>query len=114
MGAGAGGDVVAGVVGVAGATGFALDLLLIGAGIITATALVWFTNAAKRLRLTTIGLMQYIAPTGHFLLAVLAFREPLRSTDLFSFVLIWIALVVFTVDSARAHRGQAGGASVAR
>jgi chloramphenicol-sensitive protein RarD len=73
------------------------------AGLVTAVPLLWFTNATKRLRLATIGFLQYIAPTGQFLLAAWCFGEPLDQERLQSFVLIWIALVVYTLDSWRSR-----------
>lgn len=87
-----------------GAGSPAMDLLLMLAGVITATPLLWFTEAARRLRLTTLGFLQYLAPTGHFLLAVLAFGEPLTGADLFAFACTWAALGIYSVDAARAVR----------
>lgn len=81
------------------------DLLLLAAGIVTATPLLWFSNAARRLRLSTIGFLQYIAPSLQFLLAVLFFGEPFTAKHQFSFACIWIALAVFTVNAWR--RSQA-------
>ncbi len=80
------------------------DWLLVASGAVTALPLIWFTNAARRLRYTTVGFLQYLAPSGQFLLAVLAYNEPFSSTKLLSFGLIWIALGVFSVDTALAGR----------
>lgn len=77
----------------------AMDLLLLCNGLITTLPLIWFTNAAMRLRLATIGFMQYLAPTGQFLLAVLAFDEAFDWQRGLSFALIWIALAVYTSDA---------------
>ena len=74
-------------------------LLLMAAGPITAFPLILFALAAKRLKLSTIGMMQYIGPTLQFLIAVLIFREPFGATLAVAFVFIWLALAVFTVDS---------------
>ena len=74
-------------------------LLLMAAGPITAFPLILFALAAKRLKLSTIGMMQYIGPTIQFLIAVLVFREPFGSTHAIAFGFIWAALAVFTVDS---------------
>jgi chloramphenicol-sensitive protein RarD len=71
------------------------DVLLFSAGIITALPMVWFVNAAQRLRYATVGLMQYIAPTLTFLIAVFVFREPFGMADLVSFALIWLALALY-------------------
>ncbi len=80
-----------------------LDLLLVMAGVLTAIPLLSFTAAARRLRLSTMGLLLYIVPTGHFLLA-LAFGEPLTRVRVISFVCIWAALAVYSVDAARHAR----------
>ncbi len=75
--------------------------LLIGTGVITAVPLVLFTSAAKRLPLSTIGMLQYLAPTGQFLLAVLAYGEPLALDRLAAFGVIWVGLVIFTFGLRR-------------
>ncbi|MCO6435893.1 MAG: EamA family transporter RarD [Phycisphaerae bacterium] len=82
-----------------GHEGTGTDILLLSAGIITAVPLLWFTNAARRLRLATIGFLQYIAPTMQFLLAVLAFGEPFTHDQLISFALIWSALAIYSADT---------------
>ncbi|CAN5808053.1 EamA family transporter RarD [soil metagenome] len=79
-------------------------LLLIGTGIITAIPLVFFTSAARVLPLTTVGFLQYLAPTGQFLLAVVAFGEPLAHDRLAAFALIWIGLIAFSIDLWRQTR----------
>jgi len=73
-------------------------LLLVGTGIITAVPLVMFTSAARRLPLSTVGFLQYLAPTGQFLLAALAYGEPVPLDRLAAFVVIWVGLVAFSVD----------------
>lgn len=78
-----------------------LTLLLACAGVLTSTPLIWFAAATKRLRLATVGLMQYLVPTLHFLLAVFAFGEPFTRTHLTSFALIWAGLVLYTYDAAK-------------
>lgn len=79
-------------------------LLLPFAGVVTAVPYLLFAAAARRLRLMTMGFLQYVTPTCHFLLAVFAFGEPIASRDLISFGLIWIALVIYSWDSIRAYR----------
>ena len=74
-------------------------LLLIASGPVTAIPLVCFSVAAKRLQLSTIGMMQYIGPTLQFLIAVLVFGEPFTHAHAAAFGFIWLALVIFTVDS---------------
>lgn len=73
--------------------------LLMAAGPITAFPLILFALAAKRLKLSTIGMMQYIGPTLQFLIAVLVFRETFGLTHAVAFGFIWTALVIFTADS---------------
>jgi chloramphenicol-sensitive protein RarD len=70
--------------------------LLLGCGIVTAGPLMIYANGAKRLRLSTIGMMQYIAPTMIFLIAVFVFDEPFSGVKLAAFALIWTALAVYS------------------
>ena len=74
-------------------------LLLIGTGLQTALPLLWFSNAARRLPLSTLGFFQYLAPSLQFLVAVFLFREPFGAAQLRCFVLIWIALGIMTIDA---------------
>jgi chloramphenicol-sensitive protein RarD len=97
----------------AGAGHFAMgvardDLLLLGCGIVTAGPLMIYANGAKRLRLSTIAIMQYIAPTMIFLTAVFLFHEPFSSVKLIAFSLIWAALVVYSVPVLTARRALRG------
>jgi chloramphenicol-sensitive protein RarD len=69
--------------------------------------MLFFGAAARRLRLTTIGLLQYISPSLQFLIAVFIFGEALTLPHLICFAFIWTALAVFAVDSARAGRAAA-------
>lgn len=71
------------------------DLLLVAAGVVTCLPLFWFTQAARRLPLTTIGFMQYLAPTITFLLAVFVFFEPFGRAQLVAFIWIWLAVAVY-------------------
>jgi chloramphenicol-sensitive protein RarD len=81
-----------------------LDALLIGTGVFTAVPLLFFNLGAQRINLSTVGLMQYIAPSGMFLLAVLAYDEPFTAVQLWTFALIWAALAIYSIDSLRAYR----------
>ena len=81
-----------------------VHLLLAGTGLVTALPLLWFTAAARRLPLATVGFLQYLAPTGQFFTAVLVFGEPLAPRKLAAFAFIWVALALFSVDLARATR----------
>lgn len=74
------------------------DLLLIGAGVVTAIPLLTFAKAAQSIPLTMIGLMQYIAPTGQFLIGVLLYKEEFTTSQAIGFVVIWIALIFFWVE----------------
>lgn len=76
-------------------------LLLALAGPATAVPLMLFAFAARQLRLSTIGMFQYIAPSMGFLLAVFTFGEPLQLPRLVSFALIWISVAIFTAGSLR-------------
>jgi chloramphenicol-sensitive protein RarD len=78
-----------------------LDLLLVAAGLVTAIPLLWFTAAAQILPLSTMGFIQYLAPTLHFGLAVMVYGEPLTGERLIAFFFIWVALAIFTVDQLR-------------
>ena len=80
------------------------DLLLSAAGVITALPLIWFAEGARRLRLATMGFLQYLAPTGQLLVAVAAFGEPFTRDHLISFGLIWVALIVYSVETVRGMR----------
>lgn len=75
--------------------------VLMGAGIITFAPLYCFGEAARRIRLTTLGFLQYLAPSMHFLLAVLVFNEPLDKGVITAFVLIWIGLGLYSYDLLR-------------
>ncbi|NBO39102.1 EamA family transporter RarD [bacterium] len=79
-----------------------LGLLSLG-GALTALPLVWFSEAAQRLPLSTLGFFQYISPTFQFLIAVFIFREPFGHEQLLAFILIWTGLLIFGFDAGRSH-----------
>jgi chloramphenicol-sensitive protein RarD len=79
----------------------ATDGLLLLAGVVTALPLLLFGSAARRLRLSTLGLLQYTVPTCHFLLAVFAFGEPFTPAHAFTFGAIWLALALYSIDMLR-------------
>lgn len=81
-----------------------IDLLLIGAGAATATPLIGFAFGARRLRLTTLGLLQYIGPSLAFCLGVFVYKEPFTTDHLITFALIWAGLAIYTTDSIRTLR----------
>ena len=76
-------------------------LLLIACGPVTAVPLICYATAAKQLRLSTIGILQYIAPTMIFLTAVLIFGEPFGAAQMIAFPMIWAALVIYTLSMLR-------------
>jgi chloramphenicol-sensitive protein RarD len=73
-------------------------------GILTATPLLFFGAALRRLQLSTLGFLQYIGPTLQFGVAVLLFNEALDTTKLGSFVLCWVAIGIYVADSLWGHR----------
>ena len=83
---------------------FEMDLLLIGSSLVTAIPLLFFTLGARRILLSTVGLLQYIAPSGMFFLAVFVFDEPFSMAQVWTFVFIWIALGVYSTDSICYYR----------
>jgi chloramphenicol-sensitive protein RarD len=80
-------------------------LLLAAAGPATAVPLLFFAAAAKRLPLTTIGLLQYLAPLMQFAIGVLVRHEPTPPALLGGFALVWLALAILTVDALRHRHG---------
>lgn len=77
------------------------SVLLAGTGLVTAVPLMLYANGAKLLRLSTIAVLQYLAPTMVFLTAVLVFHEPFEGVRLIAFPLIWAALVLYTATLLR-------------
>ncbi|MGE3307556.1 MAG: EamA family transporter RarD [Rhizobiaceae bacterium] len=90
---------------VAAATGYD-TLLLLGCGFVTAVPLILYANGAKLLRLSTIGIMQYIAPTIVFFIAVFIFKEPFGTERFVAFALIWAGLAIYTWSMFRASRSR--------
>lgn len=83
--------------------GWIQHVLLAAGGPLTAVPLVLFAAAAVRLPLSSLGMLQYITPSGHFLLAILAYGEPLTSTHIITFSFIWTALLITAADGIRAR-----------
>jgi chloramphenicol-sensitive protein RarD len=73
--------------------------LLAAAGVVTAVPLMWFANGVRRLRLATVGLLQYVNPTLQFAVAVAVFGEPFGPAHRFAFVCIWIGLAVYASEA---------------
>jgi len=100
--------------------GLGHPLLLAAGGVVTAVPLILFGAAAIRIPLSTIGLMQYIAPTMHFIIGVAIFHEDMPPGRVAGFVLVWVALALLTIDalgmlrpSARAARAVPAGVRAA-
>lgn len=81
-----------------------MDLLLMCASPMTSIPLLLFTLAARRINLSTLGLMQYIGPSGIFLLAIFVYHEPFSPAQVWTFVMIWTALTIFSYDSICYYR----------
>jgi len=74
------------------------NLLLAFSGVVTAFPLLLFTAAARRIPLSTIGILQYISPTFQFILGVFVYGEDFSTERLIGFIIIWIALLIYTLD----------------
>lgn len=87
-----------------GHAGAGNTLLLAGTGVVTAIPLLLFGGAATRLSLTTLGILQYLGPALQFVFGLTIFHEPMSGAAWAGFVLVWLALAIFTVDALRHHR----------
>jgi chloramphenicol-sensitive protein RarD len=90
----------------AGALGRAnlhVQFLILSSGVVTAIPLLLFAYGARRIRLSTLGLLQYLAPTVQFILGVWVFHEPFSRARMLSFSFIWAALAVYTLDNLLAQ-----------
>ncbi|WP_298830515.1 EamA family transporter RarD [uncultured Piscinibacter sp.] len=87
------------------------NLWLIGVGPLTAVPLLLFAAGARRISMTTLGLLQYIGPSIQFALGVWLFNEPFGSQRLVGFVLIWTALLVYSADGWRVARRSVAAAA---
>ncbi|MDN6774106.1 MAG: EamA family transporter RarD, partial [Enterobacterales bacterium] len=81
-----------------------LNLLLVAAGIVTTIPLLFFTAAATRLRLSTLGFFQYLGPTLMFILAITFYNEQMTQDKLVAFGFIWAALLLFIMDALYTQR----------
>lgn len=88
-------------------------VLLASTGLVTAVPLICFGAAATRISLTTMGFLQYLAPTLHFVLGVTVFAEALPLSRAIGFALVWTALVLFTLEAWRHRKRQLRLAAVA-
>jgi len=81
-----------------GMDGHYTTLMLSLAGVVTVLPLLWFNAATIRLKLGTIGMLQYIGPSVAFLVAIILYNEEIDSVKLITFILIWIALALYSYD----------------
>jgi chloramphenicol-sensitive protein RarD len=88
-------------------------LLLAGGGVATAVPLMLFGVAAFRMPLSTLGLIQYLAPVMQFLIGVLIYSEPMPAVRLAGFACVWVALAIFSVDGLRGARSARVAARLA-
>ena len=89
-----------------GRHGLGHTALLVGAGVATALPLLCFGAAATRIPLSMVGMLQYLTPTLQFLIGVFLYGEPMTSARWVGFVLVWLALAVFTFATLRSRRRQ--------
>ncbi len=90
-----------------------LSLIIIFSGVVTAVPLLLFAIAARRMPYSTLGFIQYLAPTIVFLLGLTVFGQQLRPVQLGSFILIWIAIAIFVADLwAKSRRAKAAATAV--
>ncbi|MCA9967142.1 MAG: EamA family transporter RarD, partial [Anaerolineales bacterium] len=74
------------------------NVLLIFTGVVTAVPLLWFALGARQVPLTTMGVLQYAAPTLQFLIGVFLYHEPFTHDRLIGFSFIWVALAIYSVE----------------
>lgn len=82
------------------------SILVLSAGVITAIPLLLFAYGARRIRLSTLGLLQYLTPSVQLILGIWVFHEPFSRSRVFSFGFIWAALALYTADNVFAQRRQ--------
>ena len=80
------------------------NLMLMGCGVVTAVPLLLFASAARKLPYSTLGLIQYLAPTIVLLLGLFVYHEPLKQSQIICFAFIWAGLSIYIYDSLRAAR----------
>ena len=80
------------------------DLLMLGAGLVTTVPLLMFATAAKQIPLSTMGVLQYLAPTIQFLIGVFMYKEAFDQSRLIGFSLVWLALIIFWIENYLANR----------
>lgn len=88
-------------------TGIVSDALMMGAGVVTTIPLLMFASAARRIPLSMMGVLQYLAPTLQFLCGIWIYQEPFSQQQFIGFAFVWVALIIFAVEGFIAHRAQA-------
>ncbi|WP_242342645.1 EamA family transporter RarD [Anaeromyxobacter terrae] len=88
--------------------GARVTTFLAASGVVTAIPLMLFALGVQRLRLSTIGLLQYVNPTVQFAIAVLVFREPFSAAHALTFGCIWLSLAIYSIEALALARRQAG------
>ena len=78
---------------------YSLDATLVLAGVVTTAAFLWFTAAARRLAVSSLGFFQYIGPSIMFVLAVFYYQESMQKAEFMTFLFIWSALALYSLDS---------------
>jgi chloramphenicol-sensitive protein RarD len=94
-----------------GHQGWQISVLLVFSGVVTAFPLLLFGRAARSIPLSLLGILQYIAPTVQFLLGIFLYQEPFSLTRLVGFAIIWLALLIFSLEGFLNHRKQVAPAS---
>jgi len=74
-------------------------IFLVGTGVVTSLPLLWFTNAGKRLRYTTLGFIHYMTPSIQLVIGVYLYNEPFTSTHAVTFGLIWTGLIIYSINT---------------
>jgi len=92
--------------------GWNVTLLLAFAGVVTALPLLLFGLAARSIPLTQLGILQFIAPTVQFLLGIFLYQEPFTVTRLVGFTIIWLALLIFTLEGMYERRKRIASAPI--
>jgi chloramphenicol-sensitive protein RarD len=85
-------------------TNLKTDVLLIGAGVVTAVPLLLFAYGARRIQYSTVGFLQYIAPTGQLLVGVFLYREQFTRAHAIAFGLVWVALLLYSISTFVAYK----------
>lgn len=89
-----------------------VNILLALTGIVTVIPLLLFASGARRVTLTTLGLLQYTAPTLQFIIGVFVFHEPMTASHLVGFIIIWVALALFSFENLYSRRNPPSAEAV--